>query len=559
MSRLSGRRGAGALRQLTRRPPGFALAVLLVAGLAGAASAQPWQPGIRRPEGFLSAPRGGDAREVAERFIRERHARYGIEAEDLDRWRVSDRLVSERTGMTHLHLRQQLGGIDVRGGDLTINVMPDGRTIGLRHRFVRRLARAANTRRPRIAPRAAVGVAAAHLGLTVSEPLRVHARPGGVAREVVFSDGGISLDPIPVKLVFLRQDDERMRLAWELFVKLPDHQHWWNVAVDAVTGEVLTQVNWILNDSYNVYRFPFEAPNSGPRSLEVDPAEPTASPFGWHDDDGVPGADHTTTVGNNVIAQEDINGNNGTGARANGGPGLLFDFPLDLSLDPTSSQEAGLSNLFYWNNVLHDIHYAYGFDEASGNFQNDNYGRGGLGGDPVLADALDGSGINNANFSRAADGFPARMQMFQFQHSGVVISAPSSIAQQIRAGEALFGGTLTVSGITGTVVLADPADACTPLGPEVSGTIALIDRGGCNFTVKVANAQAAGAVAAIVVNNVGDGLVTMSGTDPTIVITSVFIGQTHGELIKTELASPVTAKLTSLVRLDGDFDNTIIT
>ena len=54
------------------------------------------------------------------------------------------------------------------------------------------------------------------------------------------------------------------------------------------------------------------------------------------------------------------------------------------------------------NNLLHDVHYHYGFDEAAGNFQVNNYGHGGLGGDPVQADAQDGSGINNANFATPA-------------------------------------------------------------------------------------------------------------------------------------------------------------
>ena len=47
---------------------------------------------------------------------------------------------------------------------------------------------------------------------------------------------------------------------------------------------------------------------------------------------------------------------------------------------------------------------------------------------------------------------------------------------------------------------------------------ALIDRGGCTFVTKVKNAQDAGADSVIIVNNVGDDLVNMSGTDPTITI-----------------------------------------
>jgi extracellular elastinolytic metalloproteinase len=71
-----------------------------------------------------------------------------------------------------------------------------------------------------------------------------------------------------------------------------------------------------------------------------------------------------------------------------------------------------VTNLFYWNNIIHDVQYQYGFDEAAGNFQVNNYGRGGLGNDSVRAEAQDGAGTNNANFGTPADGQRPRMQMF---------------------------------------------------------------------------------------------------------------------------------------------------
>ena len=62
------------------------------------------------------------------------------------------------------------------------------------------------------------------------------------------------------------------------------------------------------------------------------------------------------------------------------------------------------SELFYTCNEIHDLFYRYGFNEISGNFQEHNQGRGGLGGDAVVAMAQDGSGMNNANFATPPDG-----------------------------------------------------------------------------------------------------------------------------------------------------------
>ena len=62
--------------------------------------------------------------------------------------------------------------------------------------------------------------------------------------------------------------------------------------------------------------------------------------------------------------------------------------------------DLAVTQLFYTSNMYHDLLYRLGFDEISGNFQMDNFGRGGLGGDAVICQAQDGSGTDNASESR---------------------------------------------------------------------------------------------------------------------------------------------------------------
>jgi Zn-dependent metalloprotease len=133
----------------------------------------------------------------------------------------------------------------------------------------------------------------------------------------------------------------------------------------------------------------------------------------------------------------------------------------------------------------------------------------------------------------------------------LVINSPATIAGDYLAGSASFGPQLTAAGVTGNVVLGDDgvapgSDACTPLvnGAAVSGNIALVDRGTCAFTIKVKNAQDAGAIAVIVADNVPGPVAGMSGADPTIVIPSVRVTLDTGNLIKSELATGVNATLT---------------
>ncbi|MFN7141568.1 MAG: M36 family metallopeptidase, partial [Limisphaerales bacterium] len=122
------------------------------------------------------------------------------------------------------------------------------------------------------------------------------------------------------------------------------------------------------------------------------------------------------TLGNNVHAHLDRNADNvpDPGSRPQGSPFRVFDFPMDLNQEPITYTNAAVVQLFYWNNWMHDKLYDLGFTEAAGNFQSSNFGRGGVGNDPVQADAQDGSGTNNANMATPPDGSSPRMQMFLF-------------------------------------------------------------------------------------------------------------------------------------------------
>ena len=81
--------------------------------------------------------------------------------------------------------------------------------------------------------------------------------------------------------------------------------------------------------------------------------------------------------GNNVAAYNDILNNSqlyATNNSPDGGATLDFDFPFTFGVGPRRNLNAGVVNLFYWNNMLHDVMASKGFDEAAGNFQYKNFG-----------------------------------------------------------------------------------------------------------------------------------------------------------------------------------------
>ena len=486
-------------------------------------------------------------------------------AADLDKLAVYDAVRTRHNGATHVYLRQRHRGIEILGTESNVTIASDGRAIGSHARLARRVESRATSPEPGMSAAAAVARAAESLGLKPGEEPVTLESPSGPARATLLSSGGVSLDPIPARLVYVHAGPGPIRLAWDLVLRLPDGLHWWNLQIDAATGEVLDRSDWMDSDSYQVFALNLESPPEGPRTIETDPAT-SASPFGWHDTDGVAGAEFTDTRGNNVFAQDDTDANNSGGTRPSGGSSLDFQFPLDLSQPPSTQLPPAITNLFYWNNVLHDLFYEYGFDEAAGNFQENNYGNGGSASDSVNADAQDGSGLNNANFGTPPDGSNPRMQMFLFQYPGLSISSPAAISGAIEGGTAEFGSPVTSTPVAGSLIQAldaatgtDPSttDACSAVTNDLSNSIALIDRGECAFVDKVRNAQDAGALAAVIVNNEGNEVLNMSGSDPAIVIPSLFIGQSNGDLIKAQLGTTVLAELVEVTR-DGDFDNGII-
>ncbi|MBI3879372.1 MAG: M36 family metallopeptidase, partial [Verrucomicrobia bacterium] len=175
--------------------------------------------------------------------------------------------------------------------------------------------------------------------------------------------------------------------------------------------------NVFTNDSPTPFSPGWPTPNTNQppqvsRTLVTLPALNTnASPEGWIPDGS------NETRGNNVDAHLDRNSDDLPDLpRPQGSPFRVFNFPLDLTQPPTdtNNQKAAVVQLFYLCNWYHDKMYELGFTEAAGNFQSNNFGRGGVANDAVQADAQDGSGTDNANFATYSDGVPGRMQMYLF-------------------------------------------------------------------------------------------------------------------------------------------------
>ena len=319
-------------------------------------------------------------------------------------------------------------------------------------------------------------------------------------------------------------------------------------------GAILGVESRTNNDTYNVFT---KNPLTTPQQLVAGPGAGNAqSPSGW-----LAGAQGSTHIsGNNANTYLDVvsdNAADGDGTAITNGE---FVTAADLASTPASSanREVAVQNLFYLNNVIHDELYRFGFVEAVGNFQNDNFTNGGAGNDAVNAEAQDGSSTDNANFATPTDGQPPRMQMYLWTGVGtheVVVNSVNYLAQG-----ATFGPELTTTGISGALT-GTTGEGCArlPRG-SLSGHIALIDRGTCTFVDKVKHAQSAGAIAVIIANNEGgDAVLTMGGSGRTS-IPAVLVSQNSGAALKTAIGASATERLRDPqpLQVDGDIDADIV-
>lgn len=286
-----------------------------------------------------------------------------------------------------------------------------------------------------------------------------------------------------------------------------------------------------------------------------------------------PGA--TETNGNNVDAYVDINSPSGLSAgdfRADvtepGRFGHAYN-PLLGPMETVEQQKAGITSLFYVINWLHDFWYDAGFTETAGNGQKLNYGRGGVEGDAILAEAQDnanGGSRNNANMSTPSDGMSPRMQVFLW--SGKEERKLQLANRTVTVGTASFGpagfdtsGSLELGTDSGG---ASANDGCEALTSDVTGKIAIVDRGTCTFKTKALNVQNAGGIAMVLVNNAA-GVPPGMGDDATITtpitIPVLSVTQADGAALRADVQAGQNAATLfrkQFQELDGSLDSTLI-
>ncbi|WP_073307547.1 T9SS-dependent M36 family metallopeptidase [Flavobacterium terrae] len=590
--------------------------------------------------------------EIIQRYINANAQKYQLNNQESKDWNLENITSSETTGIENCYIKQSYQGIDIFQSYIYFWIK-DKQVINNPSGFISELSSKVNTVQPQLNvvegfSRALTQLGEANFNSNIIE---------NQGNKYKLSNGLLSEDPINAKLVYYQTTEKSLRLAWSYEFYNQSNDHLWYVQIDAQDGNILEKRDLVLRcnhevknhsghnhikeldsefqnnffkteakstfltpgtTNYRVIPWNYESPNHSARQLITNPEATTvlapstlaASPNGWHNSNNTIGGGTTptqfnSTRGNNVNVYSDFNdidspGSPATYTNSSTGtyPNLTFDYPYNgTGTSPKTYVNAANTNLFYMNNIMHDLWYQYGFNEVNRNFQTSNYGRkidpnnpnnANYGGnDPVNAESQDGSFLatptyNNANFATPGDGSRPRMQMFLWtsgrKFSNLTVTSGSLSGTSYQVIENAFNEghihlPIAPSALTGTLQLVndgspDTSDACTdtttgaslPAG-SMTGKIAVIRRGSCPFNLKVKAVQDAGAIAAIIVNNTA-GTISMAGDNPAITIPAVSITQTEGEALISAISSgTVNVSLSSVdsyAYADGDFDNGII-
>ena len=405
-------------------------------------------------------------------FLQEHQNLFGFGPEEITNAIVQQNYFSSMTGARTIVWQQQVGGIPVFNARFIGHMTATGELAAVSCDFIPAPTQAAD---PAVVAAAVNGY---DLPLTGAQALQAAVNNVGdvfagtditnqasrrdIARSQTFSAikavNGIAY----AALTWFPVSRNELKLAWQIIFTSQWRDEMFLTVVSVEDSSILYRRNLTADSSdasYRVYTDSSPAPmlpgwlvpNSAQSPFVNRPLvtlaalDTNASPNGWINDGD------NQTLGNNVDAHLDRDDDDLPDLpRPTGNPWRVFDFVLDPGSDPVNYGDASVVQLFYWDNWMHDVLHGLGFTEASGNFQSDNFGRGGLGSDAVQAEAQDGLSLtdarhrDNASMSTPPDGYPPVLKLDLFD--GVNTARDGSLDATLVVHEYTHGLTARLIG-----------------------------------------------------------------------------------------------------------------
>ena len=405
-------------------------------------------PDVSRGRHFLTPPaaiRDGKHAPVLIDFLKENTSLIGVSSGEIDTLKIAADYTNPDGNLSFVELNQEINGVPVFRGEVKAGFTKRGEII----RVINNLA-------PGLADSAISADFGEALEAVKAGARHINVDPSTIdlAENAADSDGlkrtfGTGDSATTAEKMYFPTEPGVAVPAWRVLIWRPVNAFY--IIVDAHTGTMLWRKN-ITEDqtqssTYSVYTNPNAMINvaDNPFPMTPGPLSPNGAqgaaisratisrigneaPYGFNNNgwitDGV-----TVTDGNAIQAGLDRDGSDGVDPNSEASSAsrnFVYTFspfnpntnsgdqpvPTTQTYPGSAYQQGSVTQLFYITNWYHDELYRLGFTEQARNFQQDNFGRGGVGNDRVRGEGQDTSGTNNANFSTPADGGRGRMQMY---------------------------------------------------------------------------------------------------------------------------------------------------
>jgi extracellular elastinolytic metalloproteinase len=396
---------------------------------------------VLRYGGWLTGPREGAPVDVARAFVDANREALGLSAAGVRTLALTGDHEFPGTGTHVVSFVQTFDGVRAaRGGSLGVAVAGDGRVLSYTGATVRdgslagTFALSAAQALERVAGNLAGGVAFTARASGVTAGYRTFERgpfaASSYVRRTAFPTAG-GVRPA-YRVLFIRELDRA-----------------WDVIVDAESGRILYRdslVDFAQPEGTVYENFPGDAGSGGQPVIRSFGPTPE-SPSGYVDPTGLTGVPGPTTFGNNANTYANYSNDLVPADQAPRpvSPTSQFNYVYRMNWQRTNGQtvppsyvldmEPATTNLFWHHNRVHDEFYRLGFNESGGNFQVNNDGNGGQGGDPILglvhAGAATGgaptyTGRDNAYMLTLPDGIPPWSGMFLWEPINDAFEGPYS-------------------------------------------------------------------------------------------------------------------------------------
>jgi subtilisin-like proprotein convertase family protein len=383
-------------------------------------------PEVWEDADFLTAPSTEKRADVLRNFLKRNSELIGLEDAQINALRTTADYTNPDGNLSFVHFEQSIGGVPVFRGEIKAGFSRKNEIV----RIVNNLAPNLN-----------------YESLSTDFGNAEQA----IENAAKFVDAEPLAGAASAEKMYFPVASGAARTAWRVLLETPSDAFY--VIVDAQDGALLWRKKLTENQTqsatYEVYGSQTSISKTGDSPSPYTPGclaptgcpQPPAvarqsftligneAPYQFNNNGWIPDGENRT-IGNNAEAGIDRVAPNGIDPDgwAFGNPNRNFVYvynpapgipppgeeplPGTQVYPPSQFQQGTITHAFYTVNRFHDEMYRLGFTEQARNFQNDNFGRGGIGNDSISVEVQDGSGTNGANFFTGADGNRGRVQMF---------------------------------------------------------------------------------------------------------------------------------------------------